>query len=141
EPREVHKQEEGRRNHKAAGRTRRPPYVIRAFAPNHSCRRPFRGRNPDPAIGGVKNPGAIMISCPGPRVVTHPVPPYVCPLPMAFAEWLPLWIDVCRLPDAAIRRKIEPRSVIGQRIVEVCCRTDFNPGRKCDRGLRSPGRR
>src|SRR5205823_12751335 len=101
---------------RAAGR---PAYVIRTLAPDNPGGSPFCSRKPNPTVGRIKYPRAIMISRPGPRLITYPIPTHVGPFPVPVTIWPPINIDLRRLPHAAIGGQIEPHAKISQRIIKI----------------------
>ena len=131
----VDKKKYGGRRDISGRTTGSPANVIRAFAPNDPGGRPFGCGHPDPTIGGITNPGAVVVTGPGPRFVADPIPTAIGPFPIASAIGPPANSNVKRMPAATVRHDRFPVAVRGERGIEIRWGTDLEAGGERDRGV------
>src|SRR5438128_350683 len=91
---------------------RRPAAITAAIAPRNPRRSPLNVRHPDPAVGIVISPAAVVVACPRPRLVALPIPAAVRPYPLAIAVRSPTGCDAARMPAAAVVADINPNADI-----------------------------
>jgi len=109
-----------------ARRQRRPADVAAAHTPANPSRRPLNARHPNPGIGRVIDPVAIMVTSPRPRLIALPIPAAVGPNPRAITIGTPFNGYLSRMPAATIRTYLDPSPLRGERFVEIYCAVDLH---------------
>ena len=97
----------------------RPPDVAAAETPANPGRRPFNARHPDPAIVGIVNPIAIVITSPRPRFIADPIPAAIGPDPITVAVRPPPCHHAGRVPATAVETRVHPGAARRQRGVKI----------------------